>query len=580
MFFRASTKSSPLARAFTRRLGQISKTSDKATPSERTVEKRRLILDILNSTATKREARYYLNKYPLLDENNIYKHTPQEVIKNQAQYDTFLGDLLDTGTIAQPQQDSEDAGNEIHLSDTIRVILIRIRGFDELSEDTISGIASTIGKCMKLGASPVIVLDDIEHNSELAKSKADLIKLTNERCNKLIDQLQADGEFQMRPIPDLFQIDPKTGNAKFSIQELITVPLFQGTVPVLTPWVVNQDKLYEQESNSFDILKYSVQNFVKLNRKFKARCNNDNDDFVTVEKIVFIDKYGGIPSLERFQSSHVFINLLQEYDALIPELQHCRLKPDERAAHEHNLEEMNELLTIAPNATGIITTPQIATLKRLHKMVNPIIHNILTDRPMISSSLPVNIKKTPLLNTTIIKKGTPIDIQLSDTGLDLVKLDQEGAVDLKKLKHLIDDSFGRDIDMDHYLNRINGRVAGLIIAGDYDAGAILTWETPPTDPSRRIAYLDKFAVLKKLQGLPGLADIVFKAMLLSYKDELVWRSRMNNPVNKWYFERSVGNCHVPETQWRMFYCGKKVPSEQDLRNYSSVCKSIVPSFKH
>ncbi|GMG29718.1 unnamed protein product [Ambrosiozyma monospora] len=155
---------------------------------------------------------------------------------------------------------------------------------------------------------------------------------------------------------------------------------------------------------------------------------------------------------------------------------------------------------------------------------------------------------------------------------------EEGEIDLNKLKFLIDDSFKRNLNMDHYLDRINGKVAGLIIAGDYEGGAIITWETPVSDPSRSIPYLDKFAVLKKLQGIPGIADIVFKAMLVNFTDELLWRSRANNPVNKWYFERSLVNYCIPGTQWRLFYTGKHRINEKDLVDYVEVCKNIVPSF--
>ncbi|KAG7825748.1 hypothetical protein KL919_000336 [Ogataea angusta] len=86
---------------------------------------------------------------------------------------------------------------------------------------------------------------------------------------------------------------------------------------------------------------------------------------------------------------------------------------------------MNQLLAIQPAATGLITTPAIATLRHGTRTTNPIIYNVLTDRPTISSSLPVNLKKTPQLNTTVIRRGTPLTIHLSDDqpdgrGIDLL----------------------------------------------------------------------------------------------------------------------------------------------------------------
>ncbi|VEU24264.1 DEKNAAC105622 [Brettanomyces naardenensis] len=564
----------------------------------RAAEKRDLILTILNSTATKREARYYLKRYPLLDENDIYKNK-NRVIDNDlpdwdttdnGKYDTYIDHLLDgkredEQSLAAPSPGlDETAGDEMQLTDTIRVMFVRIRNLKKLSPPILQDIGATLSKCMKLGASPILILespDETIEDGEAEESSSLAIKSMNESCNRLISLLESTCDFRMRAIPGLFQIDSK-GRAKFVMQELAMIPLFQGLVPVLTPWVVEKDSSREKKVTSLDIMKYAIESFKLMDHRFKAEHNTENADFVSVEKIVFIDELGGIPSLERYESSHVLINLLQEFSSVKRELLQCNLTPAQRKIHTRNLEEMEQLLTLAPHATGIITTPKIATLEKLRRTTNPIIHNILTDRPTISSSLPVNLKKTPMLNTTIVKKGTPIIVHLSrgpEEGLDLIDMDKKGIIDLAKLKHLIDDSFGRVLDLHHYLNRVNKHVAGLIIAGDYEGGAILSWETPSTDPSRVVAYLDKFAVLKKLQGLPGLADIVFKAMLVNFKEELVWRSRTNNPVNKWYFDRSSANCCIPQTHWRMFYSGRKAPTETDLNDYMSICAAIEPSFK-
>ncbi|KEZ40970.1 Amino-acid N-acetyltransferase [Scedosporium apiospermum] len=130
---------------------------------------------------------------------------------------------------------------------------------------------------------------------------------------------------------------------------------------------------------------------------------------------------------------------------------------------------------------------------------------------------------------------------------DTIMLTDE-RVDLSKLTYLIEDSFNRKLDVDDYLRRVNDKIAGLIIAGDYEGVAILTWEKPRDlsqeeayKQHRLIPYLDKFAVLKSRQGSGGVADIVFNAMVQDYFGHGVcWRSRADNPVNKWYFERSVG----------------------------------------
>ena len=92
--------------------------------------------------------------------------------------------------------------------------------------------------------------------------------------------------------------------------------------------------------------------------------------------------------------------------------------------------------------------------------------------------------------------------------------------------------------------------------------------------------MDKFAVVRALQGEPGLADIIFKALLSQFPEELVWRSRKTNPVNKWYFERSVGTVGIEDSPWRVFYTGWKneVWDKKRIDNYIEICRDIEPSF--
>jgi amino-acid N-acetyltransferase len=95
-----------------------------------------------------------------------------------------------------------------------------------------------------------------------------------------------------------------------------------------------------------------------------------------------------------------------------------------------------------------------------------------------------------------------------------------------------------------------------------------------------VPYLDKFAVLKRSQGAGGVADIVFNSMVKDcFPDGVCWRSRRDNPVNKWYFERSRGTWKIPNTNWTMFWTTSNLDvDQQKFSDYESVCKSIEPSW--
>lgn len=575
-------------------------------------EKHQLILTILNSTATKREARSYLSKYRLLGENDIYKNRQRIVNQDQSdsnsplvtnkQYSKYIGKLLEKHvdplynynnnieqnpnveaynrrllnsespvlmtTPTSPKNRINDASNEIKLTQTIRACIFRIRKLHKWDTDTVKNLAVVLRKAMGLGASPVIIIDgDVIEGYKGEQVKKEIENYVDSKLESFVEGL---GNFlPNRIIKGCFDL-AENGDLQTIVPEMIGVPIFSGIIPIVSPFAVREGVLQV------------VKGFPTTRATVDCLESSEMKEILTIEKVIFVDEVGGFPSVERSEGSHVLINLLQEFDDIKNELQkELELSEEERETHLSNLMEMRQLLDLSPDITGILTTPEMATReeeKQVGKETNPIIYNILTDRPTISSSLPVSLRRTPQLNTTVVKRGISISVyQSSDPskGLDLRAMEREGKVDLAQLKYLIDNSFGRDLNMDHYLNRINGKIAGLIIAGDYEGGAIITWENLG---ERSVAYLDKFAVIKKLQGIPGIADVVFKAMLKSFENELLWRSRKNNPVNKWYFERSKANYSIDGTQWRLFFTGKQELSVSLLAGYIKVCSSIKPSF--
>lgn len=544
-------------------------------------EKKDLILTILNCTATKREARSYLAKYRLLEENNIYKNnkklvnqedTSNSFTPNQ-KYSNYIEKVLDAeeqNLTRNAYGNHNEVSEEIQLTQTIRACVLRIRRLDQWDDSRIKDLGVVLKKAMNLGASPVIIVDGDIVEGCAAESPRDVEEFINNNLEKVINNL--DGLVPSRIVKGCFD-ELDNGELETVIPEMIGVPIFSGRVPIISPFVVKRSTLCRKIHTGFGLTKETLE------------ClNNDSGmkDILSVEKMVFIDPVGGFPSVER-SGSHVLINMKQEYNDIKQELiQKSDLSEKDRKKHLNNLEELMFMMNRYPHLTGILTTPEMATReaeKQVETVTNPIIYNILTDRPTISSSLPVSLRRTPQLNTTVIKNGMPVVVHLSkgpNEGLDLLEMERKGLINLKSLKYLIDDSFGRNLNLDHYLERINGNVAGLIISGDYEGGAIITWEN--SGNGGKVAYLDKFAVLKPLQGIPGYADVVFKAMLLNFKNELLWRSRKNNPVNKWYFERSKANYSIPGTQWRMFITGTEDVTKEKLEGYKKICSSIAPSF--
>ena len=266
---------------------------------------------------------------------------------------------------------------------------------------------------------------------------------------------------------------------------------------------------------------------------------------VSVERIIVVDPVGGLPDSERLGGSHIYINLQQEYDPLIKRLSNSISSVSDLSStlsaklHLRNIIMVNKCLgMLNSTSSGLITTPAIAAAMPSQSVPQPLIHNLLTDKPLISPSLPTRLSKTPKSHTTLLRRGLPVAVYrtIQTEGID------GKALDLERLVKLIEDSFGRRLNVDHYIDRIRDKTAAIIVAGDYEGAAIVTAEHPFKDSSiTPVPYLDKFAVSSRSQGSGGVADIVFNVLTSLFPGDLIWRSRTTNPVNKWV---SLGDCNA------------------------------------
>ena len=391
----------------------------------------------------------------------------------------------------------------------------------------------------------------------------------------------------------------------------------------------------------------------------------------SLDRIILVDPLGGIPSNDTNHGGHIFINIEQEFHDIENELRNNKQSEDldarnaysfqsgtsrlleyqevtnhtagrtlgsdqshspgkvhkelasSNSQHFSNLQLLQRTLSLLPpSSSAILTTPEeAANLRRSASMTlpasgvgtrrprNALIHNLLTDKPPFSSSLPTGrlgissrsdtpdeINTRPIIPVTFVKRGMPLTIipdprknawNPPDPGQTKITL-HDPRIDLSRLVDLIEDSFNRKLDLNHYLARVNDRIAGVIIAGEYEGGALLTWEMPPdlsgageeASRHRLVPYLDKFAVRKRSQGAGGVADIVFTAMVRAcFPDGVCWRSRKDNPVNKWYFERARGSWKIPEMNWTMFWTKENLGMDSQLfADYAAVCRAVEPSW--
>lgn len=403
------------------------------------------------------------------------------------------------------------------------------------------------------------------------------------------------------------------GRVHVTLRELLMTPLRRGVLPVI-PSIGHTDNTQTVVlTTASDVVLALTREFAGFRYPqspdehpvVKERFQNLRNE-VSLDRLILIDPLGGIPASDRKNGYHVFLNMEQEYELAKQDLLctggvHSEIsqKPTETSFstpfsssteresrnlesfslqnhspaeqdlkmkfHLENLELVRSALAILPpSSSALITTPEEAANSGkqpefkaagvgTRRQRNPLIHNLLTDKPAFSSSLPVGrlgpldtnepilrtAKSTP---TTFVKHGMPVSIfpdpkttpwQPPINGISQISL-TDPQINLPRLVELIEDSFNKKLDVQDYLRRVNNRIAGVIIAGEYEGGALLTWELPPGVPDdgseesrkRMVPYLDKFAVLKRSQGSGGVADVVFKAMVRDcFPGGVCWRSR-------------------------------------------------------
>ncbi|KAI5848845.1 hypothetical protein BZA05DRAFT_375628 [Tricharina praecox] len=542
-------------------------------------------LSILSATASRRDARSYLKRFTLppvtrLPYAGLAPRTPEKPALSPKAFnkpdETHVNGPAYNAVALKPSS-SPGLGNPRLFApkitdEELHIALVKVRDIDSIADDTLQGVGRTLESLKRLGLTAVVVLDEPDNGSGWRAE-------TDARADRIVSAIEK-SRGRARRIDDALTISAES--LSVSLPQLILAPLSRGVIPILSPRAFDPVSHRHVAVDANDIIS-------TLTNLFSYRPPSSSESPmaqpISLDRLIFLDPLGGIPAPDRPAGAHVFVNMQQEY----PEIA-ANLEADGHLHHLKSLQTLRSALAVLPPTTSaVITTPAAAAAAGAKlpepnspRIKNPLIHNLLTDKPIFSSSLPT--ATSPSTQTTLLKHGTPL--QVFPSGTKLTSPD----VDLRKLVALIEDSFGKTLDVAHYLARVNSHIAGLIIAGDYEGAAIVTWETPPGKPHARVCYLDKFAVAKRSQGVGGVADVVFKAMAAGVRpgglfegvEGIVWRSRRTNVVNKWYFERAKGTWKFPGAgdAWTMFWTTEDVKvGMQRFADYADVCASIQPSLR-
>ncbi|EXJ58461.1 hypothetical protein A1O7_05886 [Cladophialophora yegresii CBS 114405] len=566
---------------------------------------REFFTNLLSSAVTKRDAKAYISRLknpakPNGEQTPAARDSIPQIEAGELLGRTRASEASPVFTQHANEHEQEQAIDEQEL---LHVALIKVSNVSTMADDLIMGIAQTLSSLSRLSMAPCVVLEEPLQNDPQASRQQ--LTLAANRLASAIDSLHESGA---RVLDNVLSFGPD-GRPQVFLRKLLTRPLRRRRIPIILP-IAYSAELSRAVSISADEAALALTRElagVPVKTQVGEQHGYRN---ISLDRIIVVDEIGPIPSTKALDKRHVFVNLEQEYSALQEEL---RSSTDDAVSQKHasNLKLFKEALRLLPaSSSALLTTPlEAANSARLaddgvssvgtRRQKNPLIHNLLTDKPAYSSSLPAgrlgqDASAIPLITSTFVKRGMPVTMlpnpeaqTWTATSKPRLQL-TDPRIDLDRLTYLIDDSFNRKLDVEAYLKRVNDRIAGVIIAGEYEGGAILTWETPPgcsdSDTDRLVPYLDKFAVLKKAQGAGGVADILFNAMVRGcFPNGVCWRSRKDNPVNKWYFERSRGTWKIPGTNWTMFWTTPGIlvsegNKSQTFLDYEGVCRTVKPTW--
>ncbi len=199
-------------------------------------------------------------------------------------------------------------------------------------------------------------------------------------------------------------------------------------------------------------------------------------------------------------------------------------------------DECGDLLSainLAEDYELLMAEPWMSPASR-HKLA--LVHELLAELPRTSS---VSITSPELLARELFThKGSGTLIR---RGERVVRHDGVETVDRQRLTELLTTAFGRAPVTDYFEAKKFFRI---YLADSYRAAAILTDEGP-------VPYLDKYAVTREAQG-EGIGGSLWQRLARD-NPALFWRSRVENPVNPWYFQRADGS--FSSGDWTVFWYG-------------------------
>ncbi|KAF7796388.1 hypothetical protein EIP86_007565 [Pleurotus ostreatoroseus] len=480
-----------------------------------------------------------------------------------------------------------------------RTALVKLQG--PFNDRQLDSIARGMVYLEKLGLVSVVVVE----NDTLVRGEDGERAAIVEETMRVVGALEKQGAKARPVLGAVVRLGPKPGDEEagkdIDVPEAHTFPsdlvhirsaLRAGEIPVLPPMALDSFcRSVRVDAN--DVIAALVRGMVDAASQEKEvestaepsenpTVSNEEID-LTPLRLMIINKEGGVPSYARDGMPHLLVNMTSEYSYI-----RSTFDPRWKANHPSalaNLSLARTCLSYMPRSSSAVMVS--------HRSPSSLIASLITNKPAVSSSLPHAL----LQGNRKLEPHTPTVLR---HGLDVRVIRSPSEIDRPKLKALLEQSFRRTLDEAPFWDRLDKCLDFVIVAGDYAGAAVVTTEQCPTGGAPAwapITYLDKFAVLPRHQG-DGTVDFLWVALHdesyglglpfaanpnggkqgLGEGRDLVWRSRADNPVNKWYFERSTG--HLRMGDWVLFWCDAEMRLKTEEGRRANAGLSYLEEWEH
>ncbi|KAJ2403262.1 Amino-acid acetyltransferase, mitochondrial [Coemansia sp. RSA 2559] len=569
----------------------------------RNVRERELILNVLSTVPSPREARKFLNSVygsETMRSQRAFEEQQARLATQQQQVVKGRSSALVPGAIHMPlpMSHTEEEEAVAAAASTLPRKLTALVFVDGLGDRQVCRkVGKQLAQMQRIGVSPIVLvaMGDLRGYRETIGS-----------AHALADAIEQEGG-KARPINDgVFYTNPYT-KAELSVDpELLGSAVAQNLVPIVTPLVADT------------ALRVSVleigQAAPAMARALVGMASVRGGQFALLlaRLILLSSRIDGLSAADGL--FHRFVNLEEDY----AEIEH-------KCTDQGTLQLMRTCLGILPpTAAGIVAS--------VHSDPSLVLKGLISERPVnepqrrappsarqqqggaarntaehhrlsVPNYKPLAAypfaqiggggseaarKKNSLLLPPAAALGARFT--LLRHGFRIERHTSVATCSMPQLRALLESSFGRRLASDQYFERLrsleaHGGGIEIIIAGDYQGAVVVTHED--IGAKKHLPYLDKFAVLPSVQGT-GMADILW-TQLRRACPSCMWRSRNDNGVNKWYFDRSHGHARSAAAQdgsaarWVFFWYQSQAPglptlSIDDVQAGIRAAQSIPPSF--